>query len=70
MIPNNPEVHNPVQAYNGRKGKCKLCDKPNKAVAKANKGPVVPIIAAGCALVIAYTIPDTAVLVKASTTPI
>ena len=64
------EVHNPVHAYNGKKGRFKDFESWNKAPQNANTGPVEPIIVIGCAEKSAYKTPHTAVEETISIVPI
>jgi hypothetical protein len=63
------EVHNPVHAYNGKKGTFIIFANCAKHATKANTGPVEPMIVNGCALVNAYMNPQAAVELTISIVP-
>lgn len=64
------EVHKPVHAYNGRKGRFIDFESWNNAATNARTGPVDPMIVNGCADNNAYKTPHAAVEETISIVPI
>jgi hypothetical protein len=62
LTSNIPDVHIPVQAYNGKNGKFNFSANFTRVATNANTGPVLPMIVIGCADVNAYITPHAAVL--------